>query len=97
MLAVIEHINNWHGLLMECNRILEKNGKIVITTPLLKAAPLLDAFTKIGLVDRKQLEDHKHYFSLIELEKEVTTAGFNIIHNGTFELGYNIIFVGVKI
>lgn len=97
MLAVLEHMKNPEKILRKCHEMLAENGTVVITTPSIKSRKALEFLAGINLVSRKEINDHKHYFTCNELENILKYAGFEIIKMKTFEFGNNILAVGRKV
>lgn len=101
LLAVYEHINhhNLNHVLKEVYRVLKKNGNLIITTPSSFSAPLLQLFSRIGLVSSIEIGDHKHAHSPQEVIDNLTEAGFKKenIASGYFELIFNMWFVAKKV
>jgi len=96
LLAVLEHLNNPNKVIKNCYRSLEKDGKIIITTPVPKAKIILEILSKIKLIDEQEIKDHKHYFNEKELYNLLTESGFNDIKIKKFELGMNTIAIAKK-
>ncbi|MBM3233807.1 class I SAM-dependent methyltransferase [Candidatus Pacearchaeota archaeon] len=95
MLAVLEHIENYKELLKKSYKMLNKNGKIVITTPSKKSKNVLNMLANLKLVDSNEIKDHHTYFDN-EPGYYLKKAGFKNIKHERFELGYNNLFVGEK-
>ena len=97
MLAALEHLEYPGQILKECWRVLKKDGKLIITVPAPIADPILNFLTyKLKLVDRKEIEDHKHYFSVKKLKGLLKEAGFERLKIKKFELGFNIFILAIK-
>src|SRR3989338_58509 len=94
MIAFIEHLDKPKEMLAECRRVLRKGGSVIITTPMGRAKPFWEALVKMGLTEEKTTEDHKHYFTPVEIENLLAKNGFNIIVSENFEAGMNYIAVG---
>ncbi|HLC76884.1 MAG TPA: class I SAM-dependent methyltransferase [archaeon] len=97
MIAFIEHITNPGKMLKECNRVLEKGGKIIITTPMPRARVFWEALVGMGMTEEKTTKEHVHYFSPEEIEKLLKDAGFRVLLSKKFEFGMNYMAVGKKI
>lgn len=91
MLAVLEHLDDPKKALRECWRVLSRNGLLLLTTPSLKAEGILHILAQIGMISRKEIEDHKRHFSKEELMRILEEAGFlkEDITIEPFEFGYN--------
>ena len=97
MIAFIEHITEPGKMLKECNRVLKKNGIVVITTPMARARLFWETLVNLGLTEEKSTKEHVHYFSPEEIEKLLKSAGFKVTVSKKFEFGMNYIAVGKKI
>lgn len=98
LLAALEHLSYPELILSECFRILKVGGRLLITTPSPKAAPVLEFLSfKIGLIPPKEL-DHKNYFDGKTLTSMLIEAGFkkeNILIK-KFEFGFNVFASAIK-
>lgn len=98
-LAVIEHVNNPRTLLRESYRILKHGGVFLLTSPSIRAKPILEflAFT-LGIISKKEIKDHKRYYDNRSLMTELIKAGFqkNRIKIKSFEFGLNIFAKAIK-
>lgn len=86
MLAVIEHLTNYKKVISECHRIIEKDGLLILTTPLRKAEKFMKLYFYSDL-------EHKQYFTKKDFEN---LKGFKLIHYSTFEFGLNQLIVLMK-
>lgn len=99
MLAVVEHLDDKDNVLREIFRILKKDGVLVLTTPSPRAKLILEFLAfKMGLINRKEIKDHKNYLSSAELLGLLANAGFQPqnIKIKLFELGLNILAIATK-
>ncbi len=96
MIAFIEHIDRPDKILSECNRVLRKNGIIIITTPMPRAKPFWEALVKLGFTEEKTTEDHKQYFTPEKIENLLRHNNFSVSVSEKFEMGMNYIAVGRK-
>ncbi len=97
-LAVLEHINNPVRFLKQAKKMLKRNGKLIITTPDKSGKKILEFLSfNLGLISKKEISDHKNYFDKEKIESLAKNAELKIIKIGTFEFGWNIIFVGQKV
>ncbi len=97
LIAVLEHISKPADVLNECNRILKKNGKILITTPAPISKPILEFFSyKLNIVNPVEIRDHKHYYTKRELENILQKCGYTGVRVKSFELGLNNFAIGYK-
>lgn len=68
--AFFEHIDHPKEILAECYRILKPGGKIILTTPTFAAKSVLEFLSyKLGLISRREIEEHKQYFDEYTLRK----------------------------
>lgn len=95
MIAVIEHIEYPDDVLKECYRILKKGGKLVITTPSLKAKIILDFLTSVKIITPDGV-DHKTLFSPVIFCQKAKSCNFHISKITFFELGFNVLYVFTK-
>lgn len=97
LIAVLEHIEAPDKILTECNRILKKNGKIMITTPAPMSKPILEFLSyRLNIVNPVEIMDHKHYFSKNELVNLLKSCGFKDMTVRSFEIGLNNFALGYK-
>jgi len=89
MLAVFEHIapHRLVELLMEARRVLRPGGVYVLTTPAAWTGWLLALMSRLGLVSRDEIEEHKGSYSQREIRATLEAAGFqpDRIRTGYFE------------
>lgn len=96
-LAVLEHLSDTTTFVKEINRILTFGGTLLLTTPSPLAKPVLEFMAyKLGIIDKYEIEDHKHYFSKEELYSLFATAGFKDIYVSTFLFKFNNIVICKK-
>lgn len=90
-LAVIEHldVHEVFELFSEFRSMLNKDGIICITTPARTSKPLLEFMSSLGITDRKNIEEHKHYWNRKELEMLAAASGLEIVEYRTFQFGLN--------
>ena len=76
-LALVEHLNNAQRHFNEIYRILKYEGCLLLTTPTPLAKSVLEFLSyKLHLVDKIEIDDHKYYFSIGDLEAMLLRAGF---------------------
>lgn len=90
-LAVVEHLSFTENIycFKEYFNRLSSNGKIIITTPTLRAKPILDFLAKFNILDKKNIEEHKTYFTFKTLSLLAKTTGFKIVKYKKFQFGMN--------
>ena len=90
MFAVIEHLLYPDFDFGPILRQLKGNGYLILTTPSKLAKPVLEFLSyKLGLVSRREIEEHQHYFNLLEIEYLFRKYGLIIMKNRLFELRMN--------
>ncbi len=91
MLAVLEHLDKPDAILTEIARVLNNNGKLILTVPGKRAKPVLEFLAfRLGIVNRSEIEDHKKYFDLPELQELSNKNGrFEIVRHQHFQCGMN--------
>lgn len=96
-LANIEHLNHPEVNANEIIRILKPGGRLILTTPMPLAKPILEFLAfRLGVIDRLEIEDHKQYFSKTSLIELLRNAGFHNIQFKYFQLGLNGSVVAIK-
>lgn len=96
LLAVMEHLEDPEQLLKECWRGLKRGGCIILTTPAPSAKTILELLAGAGMISRKEIHDHKHYFNSKELVELLTGAKFKAIKAWNVSLGLNNVAIGFK-
>jgi 2-polyprenyl-3-methyl-5-hydroxy-6-metoxy-1,4-benzoquinol methylase len=90
-LAVIEHIevDDVFSVFKEFRIKVRSNGIIFLTTPTPLAKPLLEFLAFINVLDKHNIEEHKHYWTKDEIEKLANKNGFRLKKYKKFQLGFN--------
>ena len=90
-LAVIEHIefDEVFNIFHKFKKILNKGGRIFITTPTKMAKPVLEFWAFLGVVDKENIAEHKHYWSKKEIYQLANQTGFVVKKFKRFQLGFN--------
>nr|WP_319271801.1 methyltransferase domain-containing protein [uncultured Draconibacterium sp.] len=90
-LAVIEHmtVGDVVTSFRKFKRILRKGGRIILTTPTKMSKPVLEFLALIRLLDKKNIEEHKHYWNKNELFQLAVDTGFEVKMFKRFQLGFN--------
>ncbi len=96
MIAVIEHLKKPGQAVRNVTKILNKKGRIIITTPSTLGDKLHAIGSKIGLVSSFAAEDHQKIFTLMELGGLLKKNGFTILESRAFLFGLNLLIVGEK-
>lgn len=96
-LANIEHLENPQINLSEIYRIMKSGGKLILTTPSLKAKPILEFIAyKLKIIDEAEIRDHKFYYTKHTLSQDLIKAGFKNFKLSTFQLGLNLCVIAQK-
>lgn len=90
-LAVIEHIEveDVYKIFKKFKKILKEDGRIFITTPTKMAKPVLELWAFLGIVDRENIAEHKHYWSRRDIQRLAAKTGFVIKKYKKFQMGFN--------
>ncbi|MBP8617892.1 MAG: methyltransferase domain-containing protein [Candidatus Pacebacteria bacterium] len=90
-LAVIEHIefDEVFKIFYKFKKILNREGRIFLTTPTKMAKPVLEFWAFLGVIDRGSIVEHKHYWSKKEIYQLANETGFVIKRFKKFQLGFN--------
>lgn len=98
-LATLEHLDQPDLHLREIYRALRPDGTLLLTTPSPLGKPVLEFLAyRLKLIDRREIEDHRQYFSSSMLETALENAGFTpaAISARTFQFGMNNFVVACK-
>jgi len=99
-LAVVEHIYPDQAIMIlkEAKRILKKDGILVLTTPARWTDILLKFLSKINIVSKEEIDEHKDLFTRNKLKDILIKSGFEDqkIKTGSFELGMNLYAIAKK-
>ena len=87
MLAVFEHIepDKLTDILKEIRRVLKIGGRFILTTPCPWTDKILRIMTKLRLVSKKEIEEHKGAYPHSSLISYFVNAGFD---KSKIKLGY---------
>src|SRR5258706_2302960 len=96
-LAVLEHVENPNRFLKLAKKILKPGGTLIITTPHKRSKKILELFSRIGILSKEEIGDHKNYFDEHRMKTDLKNLDFKIIKLGTFEFGLNICCVAKKV
>jgi len=91
ILAVIEHIefDEVFRIFEKFKKILNKGGRIFLTTPTKISKPVLEAWAFLGIIDKQNIEEHKHYWSKKEIYDLAEKTGFVVKKFQRFQIGFN--------
>ena len=97
--AFLEHVDNPEKILKDSYRLLKINSTAIYTTPTIPAKKVLEFLAyKLNLISKREIREHKNYFSkqsLIELLKSFKKN--IIITHKYFEFGLNNLLFFKKI
>jgi SAM-dependent methyltransferase len=98
ILAALEHFDNEEQILREVNRILRKDGVLLITVPTYYNKPLLELLGFLGVINRAEILDHKRYYYKKNLEDVLQETGFEskFIRVKYWQLGLNLFARAIK-
>jgi 2-polyprenyl-3-methyl-5-hydroxy-6-metoxy-1,4-benzoquinol methylase len=99
-MAVLEHIpiDKVEALFKEFSRILNKNGKIILTTPTPLSQPLLEFLAyRLHIISEAEVRDHKKYYMRDDILLLSGSSDLKIIGYNTFELGLNSLCILEKV
>ena len=91
LLAVLEHIEvrDVPVLFKKFKDCLRKEGVIFLSTPAPVSKPVLEILAFFRLLDKKNIEEHKHYWSKNELFRLARDSNYEVIEYRKFQLGFN--------
>lgn len=99
-LAVFEHFERHTAVIIstEVFRILKKNGLFIITTPARWTNYLLKILSKLNIVSKEEINEHKDLYTRNDLFNILEKSNFNErdINTGTFEYFMNLYAVAKK-
>lgn len=90
-LAVIEHMTvlEVYEIFYKFKNILNQGGRIILTTPTRIAKPMLELMALLGIIDKINLSEHKHYWNKKEIYTLAEKSGLIIKKYKKFQLGFN--------
>lgn len=90
MMAVLEHLDHPLKILKQIHRKLNKGGVVLLTTPDKRSKWILEFLAfDLGIINKEEILDHKHYFNRKELFDIMSKAGFSKIKHKHFQCGLN--------
>lgn len=94
--AFLEHIDHPQEILADVARVLKPGGRAILTTPTPKAKALLEWLSfKLGLISKREIEEHKNYFNQQTLLAMARSTNLKVVHR-YFEFGLNNLLVMQK-
>ena len=90
-LAVIEHVEFDEALsiFQKFKKILNAHGRVLLTMPTPLAKPALELLALLRILDKRNIAEHKHYWSKNEIYALAKKTGFVVKKYQTFQVGFN--------
>jgi len=90
-LAVIEHMNvkDTYEVFHRFKEILNKNGRIFLTTPSGISKPFLDFMAFLKIIDSQNIVEHKHYWNEREIYDLAEATGFVVKKYKKYPMVFN--------
>lgn len=90
-LAVIEHIHivDVFSIFHTLKSKLKSGGVLLLTTPTPIARPVLELLAFMHVLDKQNIEEHKHYWNRKEIEYLAQKNGFIVQQYQKFQFGFN--------
>lgn len=90
MFAVLEHLPYPSPLYGKIAAQVRPGGFLLLTTPSPLSQPVLEFLAfRLGIISRREIEEHTHYFTLQEVGEVFAPFGFVPVRAKTFEFGMN--------
>ena len=91
LLAVIEHlyVEDVYQVFTKFKKVLRPQGKIILTTPHISAKSVLEFLALVRILDKENIEEHKHYWKKYEIYALADKTGFRVEKFLKFQLGFN--------
>lgn len=88
-LAVVEHIpvDDVYAIFKKFK--LKPGGTIFLTTPTPMSKPLLEFLAFLHILDKQNIEEHKHYWNKEELFALAESIGLKVKKYKKFQMGFN--------
>lgn len=94
MFAVLEHVSYPDFSFDFLNKVTSKGTLIVLTTPTKLAKNILEFLSfKMGIVSRREIAEHQHYYTREEIVSKFKKYGFELVEYRLFEFGANSLCV----
>ena len=95
LLAVFEHLTDYHRVVGELARVLRPGGRVILTVPGGQVDHVLSILITLGVADGMSLEEH-HGYQAQETPALFATHGFEMRTWHRFQFGLNNLFVFEK-
>lgn len=90
MFAVLEHVPYPNFDFKPIVDQIKVDGYLLLTTPTKLSKPVLEFLSdKLGIVSKREIEEHKHYYDLNEIEILFLKYGLKVVTKIVFEFGMN--------
>lgn len=91
LLAVIEHmeVSDVFDSLHTFKNALRENGHIFLTTPTPSSKFILETLAFFRILDKQNIEEHKHYWNETELFDLAEKTGYEVVKYKKFQFGLN--------
>jgi 2-polyprenyl-3-methyl-5-hydroxy-6-metoxy-1,4-benzoquinol methylase len=91
MLAVLEHLEQPQEICSEIARILKPGGRLLVTVPGKRGQIILEFLAyRLGIINCLEIDDHKKYYDLQELQELVENIDIlKIVEHKKFQFGMN--------
>ena len=94
LIAVIEHMDRPDLVIKKLKRLLNKDGKFVITAPSVYSQPVLEFLAfKLWFINRDLVEEHKRYYNKKQYVKLAKVTKCNLLKFKFFMLGMNTLAI----
>lgn len=95
-LAIIEHLDKPVNLFKDASMVLDKGGKVILTTPHPLGRKVHDNGAKLGLFSNHASDEHEDFLDKETLAETAKAGGFKMVSYKRFLFGMNQVAVFVK-
>lgn len=90
-LATIEHleVTDVYEVFTKFHSVLHKDGRLLITTPTPQSKLVLEMMAFLSITDKANIAEHKHYWTMDELDELGQRTGFFMADYEKFQFGFN--------
>lgn len=96
ILAVLEHLDYPRAIAHELFRIMKPGGILLLTVPSPRNKWFLEFLAFFGIVRKEMIVQHRHYFTVQELDELFREVGFRHVEIKLFQLGMNTFMKAIK-
>lgn len=93
LLAVIEHLANPSATLLQLEKMLAKEGHLIITSPNSLFMKVYDLGSKFGIFSREANREHKTFVNKEMMRKIAKDISLKMVKSNTFFFGTNQLFI----